>query len=203
MKGDGRRDKDKIDAVVDYYLTEGKQNMAASLRANGYAEGTCKTAYKWFMRPHVQARLVARRNALVRKVHPDVTREEMIERLRQFAFGGLAKFIKVRKNGDLYYDFCGATTDELSLVHGLTVEPRANGPDKIKFEKVDPLKSMELLAKLLGFFDTVGKDTEIVETLRSGRQKNASARKPRRHNEEADAALTEKMDQLVSRAAQA
>ncbi len=161
--------EDTIAKVVDYYLSMPQPSYRDALRAHGYSESYARCAQQWFDRPKVQAYLNKRRKEIAERNNCKI--DDLIMRLKTIAFGDFSKFLKVQEDGSLQYDFSGATPEELSLVNELSRVSNRSG-HTFKVGKLDPLKAMELLGRILGAFNDrieVSDENSIIEQLRRGR----------------------------------
>lgn len=172
--------EERIRRVVDYYLAMEKPSyQEALIRGGGYTKATANSnAHKFFRRPDVKEYLDHRRQDI--SAATGVTTEKLVHRLKFLAFGDLSRFIKVRTDGQLDYDFTGATEDELRLINELTVDSYTEGRGldkrpvkKFKFAKADTLRAIELLGRILGSFKDkteVSGEVSLVERLQRGRE---------------------------------
>jgi hypothetical protein len=109
-------------------------------------------------RPSVQQKLQAARDRVEAK--HEVSIDKIIGELKLLAFNRLSKFIKVDENGDLAYDFTGATEEDLAGIEGYEAEVMRlvdgdgeKPPSKImkyKFKASNRRESLIALLKHLG-----------------------------------------------------
>lgn len=149
----------KQSVMLDEYFVNGFNANNAMLTA-GYTEKTARQGVNVFQQPHIQHEIKKRMDARTHK--SDVTVERIMQEFwdRSQAAKRLAKFKKVDTDGSLFYDFTGATEDDLKFVEGLTVtfEKMGRGPDAITVKKFtikepDADKALTALARHLGFFN--------------------------------------------------
>tara|TARA_R110002096_G_scaffold124158_1_gene268582 strand:- start:16 stop:594 length:579 start_codon:yes stop_codon:yes gene_type:complete len=146
--------------AIDAWFENGYQKTNA-MQAAGYSE---KTAQKRqaivFGREDVKAE-IQRRQAKSAKKH-ELNQDWVIKRLmaRADAPTHLAKFKKIDTEGQLYWDFTGATQAELGMVQDLGVEftkaGRGNSAvdvTKFKMKDVDAHAALMALSRHLGLFD--------------------------------------------------
>lgn len=184
--------KERIERVVDYYLTMETPSYAEALRSGGgYSAKTSRNAYDYFQRPDVQEVLNERRAEI--REQAGVNTNMLVERLKSIAFGNVAKFIKVTDDGALDYDFTNATEEELKIINDLTVETFKDGRNKdartvkrFKFSKIDSLRAIEMLGRILGAFKDkteVSGEISLVERIQKGRLRVKDARAPQSKEE--------------------
>jgi len=184
----GRTPRERIEKVVDYYLSmEAPSYQGALIKGGGYSRMTARQGgAAWFKRPDVRA-ILEEKQAILRE-KSGVTTELLIDRLKFIAFGDLSKFIKVTPDGGLDYDFSTATPEELKVVNELSVDSYADGrgPNKrtvkkFKFNKADALRAIELLGRMLGSFKDsmeVKGEVSLVERLQRGRAQIRDGSRP-------------------------
>lgn len=167
--------------AIDEYFSNGFRKRGALLKA-GYSKSTADhAAASVFNNPLVREEIERRVERDRRKY--DVTREWVIQRLARIANAGeiLAPYRKVSEDGRLYYDFEGATPDELAVITELTTDEYAEGRGedavrikKMKIAMADPKGALDSLARTLGLFqDSVKVEGEVsvVERLQAGRRR--------------------------------
>lgn len=181
-----RLSPDRIRKVVDYYIQMVQPSFVeAMVRGGGYTLSTARaTGFKFKRRPDVQAMLAERRAVIGQQM--GVTTEMLVERLKMIAFSDLSRFIKITRDGELNYDFTGATETELKLINELTVDKYTEGRGvhakavkKFKFAKADTLRAIELLGRILGAFKDkteVSGEISLVERLQRGREQARAAK---------------------------
>lgn len=163
-------ERDKIITVVDYYLAMPKPSYKRALiEAGDYSEAYANNAHEWFKKPEVAAVLAERRQDIASRNGVNI--DDLVARLKFIAFGDFSKFIHVMPDGTLDYNFTDATPEELSLINELTVETTRYGK-RFRFGKVDPLKAIELLGRILGAFKDKTEhslEKDLISQLRAGR----------------------------------
>lgn len=119
----------------------------------------------------------------------ELNAEWITQRLMRMAEAGLtlAKFKKVDTDGQLYWDFTGATPEELSVITSLTtdtyVEGRGKNGQVVKKFKIgitDPKMALDSLARIQGLFKDkteITAEAELVDALLEGRRRVAAAKK--------------------------
>jgi hypothetical protein len=166
-------------AAIDAYFANGF-NKAAALLEGGY-KASCSQGYtkRFFDMPLVVAE-VERRRAKIEKKH-DLTNDWIVKRLMRIADAPaiLAKFKQVGDDGALFWDFTGATEEELAVVQELMtdiyVEGRGASARAIKKFKVgvaDAKAALDSLARIQGMFNDkikVEGEISLVERLQKGR----------------------------------
>lgn len=169
----------KESALIDAYMTNGFRKVDA-MRKAGYAEATCvKHTHEPFDRPRVKAEVDRRMAALAEKI--ELKSEMVVRGLMRMATASeqLAKFKKVDGNGNLYWDFTGATEEELGLVQELGGEIVHKGKGKnpvLKFKigTGDAKGAWDSLARIAGMFNDkleVSGEMALVEKLQAGRNR--------------------------------
>jgi phage terminase small subunit len=171
---------EKQQLAVDGFLA-GKTKTQAMLDA-GYSKKTAKFEQSLFKRPDVKAYLERRQKRLAKKF--DLSQERIVAKYMQIAFGDevLARFKKVDEDdGSLYWDFTGATEEDLQLVQEMSTEiyqdGRGPGARKIKKFKVtaaDQMRALDALARHLGMFNdkvTVQGELTLVDRILAGRKR--------------------------------
>lgn len=183
-KPDGRRPAALLPMqilAIDAYFENDFVKKDAMLTAGYSLKTATGNPQSVFDKPLVVAE-IARRHAKLAKKH-EVTQDWVIERYKAIADAGmlLAKFKKVGADGELYWDFTGATPEDLAVVNELATEiytegkgPRAEKIKKFKIGISDPKAALDSLARHLGMFNdkldvTVG--ASLVERLQAGRNR--------------------------------
>ncbi len=128
---------DKDINIINKYFECGFNKDEAWRRAGkNHAQ---ELSWKFFRRPEVKAEIKRRMDKQIAKA--DLTVEELIEDLRRLKDSALAiaKYKKVDEKGKLYWDFTGATEEELLAV-----------TDVDKGAVLDPNAAIDKLLKILG-----------------------------------------------------
>lgn len=170
--------------AIDIYMSNGFKKRPALIAA-GYAKTTANSnSQSVFSNPLVKEEIERRFEKDRRKYNVD--RDWVIQRLARIANGGevLARYRKVNPDGTLYYDFEGATPDELAVISELTTDEYSEGRGedavsikKMKIAMADPKGALDSLARTLGLFqDNVKVEGEVslVERLQAGRRRVGS-----------------------------
>ena len=163
-------------AITEFMNNGGKK--ADAMRAAGYSETFAKTRHSYFFNlPQVQARLELRRKRLAKR--HDLTQDWIIKRFMDMADAGntLAKFKKIGEDGELFWDFTGATEEDLALVSELSYDyytegrgDQAKDVKKFKVTLPDRKAALDSLARHLGLFnDKLQVTTDPVKTLQEAR----------------------------------
>lgn len=111
------------------------RNVAKAAQVAGFK---APTGYFLMRQDHIKAEINRRERDLGRKFHIDA--DELMSQLAKkiLANEKLSKFKKINpEDGSLYWDWTGATEEELSFVNGLGTE-------------IDNIRAIEAAAKLLG-----------------------------------------------------
>lgn len=167
--------------AIDFYFENGFNKKAALLSA-GFSESTATGRPQLVFDDPLVVAEIERRKAKLAERH-EVTQDWVIERYKMIANAGmtLAKFKKIGKDGELFWDFSGATEEELAVINELATEiymegkgPRAQKIKKFKISISDPKAALDSLARHLGMFNdkldvTVG--ASLVERLQAGRNR--------------------------------
>lgn len=186
VDGEYYRLSDRHRKLVDYYFeTNFNKNLATKLAGYPHPQSYSDRLFK---HPAVKAEIERRRKEDVAKF--ELTREWIIERLMMLADSGvtLAKFKRVNEeDGSLYWDFTGATEEELKVINGLTTETYVEGKGKDKrlvkkFKPMlsDPKSALDSLARIQGLFNdkvTVEGELSLIDRIERGR-KRASPEEP-------------------------
>jgi phage terminase small subunit len=148
--------------LVDLYFANGF-NKDKAARDAGYSAYR-QYSNRLFYHPDVVAEIERRRLRLEQKYK--LTEDWITERLMRLADADvqLAKFQKVDEQGVAYWDFTGATQEELALIKGLQSDVEVSPEDgkaarKLKIDKPDSMRALEILARIQGMF----KDKQQVE----------------------------------------
>ena len=167
-------------ATVDAYFSNGFIKEQAML-AGGYSKTTARTRPQvCFDNPAVQAEINRRKSDMAKK--HELSQEWLVAELMKKATAGetLSKFKKVDGQGQLHWDFTGATTEELSLVKDLGVEftkmGRGDGAidvTKFKMKEPDDQAALMALGRHLGFFnDTLTiSEGSLEDRIQAGRNR--------------------------------
>ncbi len=170
---------DKQHRVVTEYFANGMNEGQAMLSA-GYNESTARDhPERVFRHPAVVAEIERRQERMALAANLD--QAWIIERLMALADGSrtLAKYKKVTKAGQLYWDFTGVSEVELALIKTLTTESVASGQgeailQKFKIDTTDPLAVLNSLARIAGLFQDrikIESDEGVIEILQSARNR--------------------------------
>ena len=173
--------------AIDNYLANGGNKSKALIDA-GYSRKTAQgCAIQVFRRAAFVKELEKRQAKLT--AHVELTQEWVTKRLMTLANSNhiLAKFKKINEKGELYWDFTGASLDDLAAITELTTEIYMEGRDKdqkpvkkIKIGTSEPKAALDSLARTLGMFHDkveVSGGVSLIERLQRGRAR-ASAKPP-------------------------
>ncbi len=171
---------DKQHRVVTEYLANGLQEGAA-MRSAGYNESTARDhPERVFKHPAVVAEIERRQEIAASAANLD--QSWIIERLMLLADGPktLAKFKKVTSDGELKWDFTGASEQDLALIKSLATESisipgeRHGFVKKFKIDTTDPLAVLQALARIAGLYQDrlkIESDEGVIEILQSARNR--------------------------------
>ena len=172
---------EKYIRTIEFYFENGFNKQEAMLSA-GWAEVTAKTdTTRFFTREDVKEE-IARRQAKLAKKH-ELTTDWIITRLKRIsnASEALTKFKKVDEDGNLYWDFTGATQEDLKVISEFITESYKDGRGKnakivrkFKLKARDEKGALDSLARIKGMFDdkmTVEGELSLVERLQRGRKR--------------------------------
>lgn len=149
----GISEKHKL--LVHIYFQNGF-NKDRAAQAAGFSSWR-KYSNRLFNHPDVLAEIERRRIRLEKKY--ELSEEWLVQKLMELASSNvlLAKFTKVDENGVAYWDFTGANQEELALITDLqndsVFSPDAKLVRKMKIGKADPLKALDMLARIQGAFN--------------------------------------------------
>ena len=126
-----------------------------------------------FGRDDVKHEIARRREEVAEKY--DISQEWLVERLAKIADSNLAlaRYKKVDFEGRLYWDFTGATQEELALIDELTVSIKM-GVHTMKIGTPSRQAAIDSLARILGFNKDKLKlsgEVSLVERLQRGRDR--------------------------------
>jgi len=145
-----------METLVDAYFLNGG-NKKAAMEAAGYATEYDSYGYRLFETPGVKKLIADKRRSLREKF--EVKFETIIERLAEIADGykQLAKYKKVDDKGRPYWDFTGATEEDLAFITTMDSEIKfSEDGDEIVKVKIgvadikDAKAALDSLAKLIG-----------------------------------------------------
>ena len=172
---------DRHRKLVDYYfLTNFNKREAARLAGYPHPDSYSDRLFK---KPDVVAEIDRRRKEEMEKF--ELTREWIIERLMRLADSNitLSKFKKVDEDGQLYWDFTGASEEELKVIQGISTETVTEGKGKNakwvkKFKPVlvDPKAALDSLARIQGMFNdkiSVEGEVSLIDRIEAGRKRAA------------------------------
>lgn len=176
---------DRQRKLVNAYFSNGFVKRQAALAA-GYSKSTATyNTAALFNNPLVKEEIDRRFEEERRKY--EVDRDWVVQRLARIANGGeiLARFKRVNpETGELFWDFDGATPDDLAVITELTTDiyTEGRGKDAVKVKKMkvalaDPKGALDSLARTLGLFQDnlkVEGELSIVERLQAGRRRLGS-----------------------------
>lgn len=159
--------------MVEYFFRNGfKKIEAARMAGYAYPENYCNRLFK---HPAVVAEIDKRLKRMAERTN--ITAEWIIEQLASYATAGvtLAKF----RQPDGSWDFTDATPEEMALVkvsQEIILDKKSPGVKggKVKLDFPDPMKALEMLARIQGLFkDQVEVTTkvELTEAINAGRKR--------------------------------
>jgi phage terminase small subunit len=151
----------KKQKLVDAYILNGGNKKAAAIEA-GYNVNYRQNAYQLFADPMVKE-MLAERKQLVREKF-EAKLENILNELGEIVYGykRLAKYKKVDSKGNLYWDFTGATEEDLAFITTLDTEVKFEGDEDgegvVEVRKIkvggatiaDAKAALDSLAKLIG-----------------------------------------------------
>ena len=172
--------------VIDNYFSNGR-NKSRAMRDAGYKESSCsQNASSLFKNRAIVTEIQRREKELRERFQID--REWIVERLARIADSGktLAKFKKVDGNGALYWDFSGASSEDLEIIESLTVDeytegrgPGAADVKKTKIKAQSAQSALDSMARILGLNTDrlkIEGDATVVEQLQAGRARISKLR---------------------------
>lgn len=180
-----RRPSEQQMRAIDAYFENGFKK-AEAMRTAGYAESTCRSfTGKIFSNPICLAE-IERRMAKRAKKH-NLSVDWLVKQFMKRATSGevFAKFRKIAEDGSLYYDFKGATEEELALVQELQVEFMKSGRGKgaidvtkFKIKEPDVHAALMALGRHMGIFDDKLDITggDEITRIQAGRDRAAKAK---------------------------
>lgn len=136
-----------------------------------------------FSHPDVVREIERRRGKLEARL--DLTREWIVSRLMKLADSNitLAKYKKVDEDGAPYWDFTGASQEDMALLMEISqegyIQGLGEGGKKIRKFKVapgDPMAALMALARIQGLFDqniNVKGEIDIISRIQKGRERAA------------------------------
>jgi len=165
--------------AVDHYVSTPGCSKGQAMRVAGYSRTVTDNPQKMFNKPNVAAEVRRRREIMARRA--EVTEERIVAEYARIAFGSIAKFKKVDFNGGLYWDFTGATEEDLELIEAMDTETYVDGRGeesrivkKLKIKPYPKLQALDALARHLGLFkDSVNVTHEVtlVDRMTRGRER--------------------------------
>ncbi len=193
-KGDVITDK-QFKMVAEYFRNG--YNKEKAMLAAGYAESTARNyQHATFAHACVQAEIRKWRKSLHDEANLD--RGWIIRRYMALADAAavLAQYKKVDPNGQLYWDFKGATEEELKLVNGLTTDTYSDGRGefarevkKMKIDISDPVSVLNSLARIEGLFNDklhIEGEASITDILQEGRKRSRAAEAAKKEDTETE-----------------
>jgi len=151
---------DKQRTAVDEYMINGF-NIQAALLAAGYTASSANNSDETWYRNKELQKYLKKRKAIIAEKH-QLTEDWVIQRLMQRADSGrlLAKFKKIDEDGQLFWDFTGATDHELALVSAIGMELAKSGRGdgaidvkRVKVQEADAHAALMALGRHLGIFN--------------------------------------------------
>ncbi len=172
--------------VIDEYFVNGR-NQTQAMISQGYKESSARlNSYQFFKNKAVATEIQAQERVMIERY--DISKDWIIERLARIADSGkiLSRFRKIDSKGMIYWDFRGATREDLEVIADLSVEeykdgrgPGAADVKKTKITVNSPLQALEGLARIMGFNQDklkVEGELTVVEQLQAGRARIAKLR---------------------------
>jgi phage terminase small subunit len=148
--------------------------------SQGYKESSARmNSHSFFKNRAVQTEIQKREREMAERY--EISKEWIVERLARIADSGkiLSRYRKIDAGGSLYWDFRGASREDLEIIQDLTVEeykegrgPGAADVKKTKISVQSSLQALEGLARILGYNQDklkVEGDLTVVEQLQAGR----------------------------------
>ena len=161
--------------VIDAYFANGF-NKREAMEAGGYAPSSVDQADRVvFSNPDVIAEIQRRRDKVFQKA--DIDAEWVLRRYVALADAPvkLAKYKKINEDGSVYWDFTGATEDELALLSEVSSETYTDGKGgntrevrKFKVTVPDAKAALDSIARFLGMFNDklqIGAEQSLVDAL--------------------------------------
>jgi len=167
--------------VINEYMKNGGRKKEAMLKAGYAAHSIDNNTNQVFQHPDVLKEIDRREAKEVER--SGVTVAWITERLKLQADAPriLAKFKIIGDDGELFWDFTGATEDELGVILGLSTEifkdGKGDGSRDIKKFKIDvanPMPALNALARHLNMFkedNAVRGEVSLIDRLQQGRQR--------------------------------
>jgi len=163
--------------AIDHFFANGGNKKLAMLSA-GYSESTARyNSGAWYDKPRVQQEINRRQKALSKK--HDLNADWVIQRMMRLATAGevLAPYKRIDREGMLFWDFTGASEEELALVSELSVDiiTEGEGEDrsivkKFKIKYPDAMQALMALARHLGLLnDKLELSGSLSERIQAGR----------------------------------
>lgn len=145
-------DKDMV--IINHYFSCGFNKDEAWRRAG--KKHAQELSWKFFRRPEVKAEIARRMKKMEKKT--ELSQNMLIDRLVSIveSYFALSKYKKVDEKGKLFWDFTGATPEELIAVNDLE-----------KSGALDPNTAIDKLVRILGMYkdklEHTGKDGEAIQ----------------------------------------
>lgn len=145
-------DKDMV--IINHYFSCGL-NKDEAWRRSG-KKWAQELSYLFFRRPEVKAEIARRMKKMEKKT--ELSANLLIDRLVSIveSYFALSKYKKVDEAGKLFWDFTGATQEELVAVNDLE-----------KVGALDPNTAIDKLVRILGMYkdklEHTGKDGEAIK----------------------------------------
>lgn len=151
----------RIEKLVAEYF-KANFNRHEAYRNAGWHGDPNNYADRLFKHPKVVALIQKRQKALRKKMHID--EEFVVQRIAKMADAPsiLAQYTKVDAEGLPYYDFTGASKEDLAIISSIARDKKGN----IKLTTHDVLGALSQLVKILGMakekVEVTGKDGEAL-----------------------------------------
>jgi phage terminase small subunit len=173
--------KDRALALAQEYVRNGFDKTKAVEVVTGWAhEVATKNTWRLFNNPVTEDEIKRLMDKSTKSAEMDADR--VMKLLTMYAESGitLAKFKVTNADGELFWDFTGATEEELALVHSLEVstymEGRGDDAREVRKWKIttsDPLVALDKLARALGMYTEnikVSGELSLIDRINAARR---------------------------------
>ena len=129
----------------------GMTQEAAYQSIYGNRKSARQNASRLMTNANIQRRLSYLRGRAIKRAQISI--DDALQRLAEYAFASLGKYLRVDENGRLYHDFSEASQSELVVIGELATETvDVKGKPLVTRQRVklvDPLKALDILLKYL------------------------------------------------------
>ena len=164
----------RLQKAINFYIKD--PNWKKALEDAGYSPVTALKKHTELFRK-AEPEIRKRQKKVAERAN--LSAEYIIGKYMDLLENDLSRFIRKDKNGNPYYDFTDATTEDFRVISELTVDKMQKGRgdtavpvERVRIKEYDKLRILEALGKHLGLFTenvNIKGDISLAERIRAAR----------------------------------